>query len=58
MLRQAIDAMVIEWHKWWSKDRTQMDLIAPLIEAGFVVLDKTSSSNPHAGLLYAVRATR
>lgn len=54
----SIDAMVIEWHKWWSKDKTQMNLIAPLLEAGFIVLDKTQLSNPHAGLCYAVRAAR
>lgn len=54
----SIDAMVIEWHKWWSKELTQMDLIAPLLEAGFIVLDKTQLSNPHAGLCYAVRAAR
>ncbi|MEZ2222879.1 FkbM family methyltransferase [Rhizobium sp. RCC_161_2] len=54
----SIHAMVIEWHKWWSKELTQMDLIAPLLEAGFIVLDKTQLSNPHAGLCYAVRAAR
>ena len=57
-LFSSIDAMVIEWHKWWSKELTQKDLIAPLLEAGFIVLDKTQLSNPHAGLLYAVRAAR
>ena len=57
-LFSSIDAMVIEWHKWWSKEKTQMDLIAPLLAAGFIVLDKTQLSNPHAGLCYAVRAAR
>jgi FkbM family methyltransferase len=54
----SINAMVIEWHKWWSKDKNQMTLIAPLLDAGFIVLDKTQLSNPHAGLCYAVRAAR
>lgn len=54
----SIHAMVIEWHKWWSKEKTQMDLVVPLLEAGFIVLDKTQLSNPHAGLCYAVRAAR
>lgn len=57
-LLSSINAMVIEWHKWWSKDKTQMDLIAPLLDAGFIVLDKTQLSNPHAGLCYAVKAAR
>ncbi|MFK0162321.1 FkbM family methyltransferase [Rhizobium sp. NPDC090279] len=54
----SINAMVIEWHKWWSKDKNQMTLISPLLDAGFIVLDKTQLSNPHAGLCYAVRAAR
>lgn len=54
----SINAMVIEWHKWWSKDKNQMTLIAPLLDAGFIVLDKTQLSNPHAGLCYAVKAAR
>ena len=54
----SIHAMVIEWHKWWSKEKTQMNLIAPLLDAGFIVLDKTQLSNPHAGLCYAIRAAR
>ncbi|NLR99027.1 FkbM family methyltransferase [Rhizobium sp. P38BS-XIX] len=54
----SIHAMVIEWHKWWAEGKTQMTLIAPLLEAGFIVLDKTQLSNPHAGLCYAIRAAR
>ncbi len=34
-------AMVIEWNKWWSKEKIRMDLIVPLSEADFIVLDKT-----------------
>jgi hypothetical protein len=50
--------MVIEWHKWWSKDKNQMTFFAPLLDVGFIVLDKTQLSDSHAGLCYAVRAAR
>ena len=55
-LFDKIDAFMIEWHKWWSAEKTQADLIAPLREAGFFVFDRTHPGNPHAGLLLAVRA--
>jgi FkbM family methyltransferase len=55
-LLQHIDVMMIEWHKWWSKEKTQADLIAPLLEAGFFVFDRTNPGNPYAGLLLAVRS--
>lgn len=42
-------AMVIEWNKWWSKEKIRMDLIVPLPEADFIALDKTRLSNPYAG---------
>lgn len=54
-LLPAITAMVIEWHKWWSPDKTQADLIGPLTDAGFAVFDRTNPGDPHAGLLSAVR---
>jgi FkbM family methyltransferase len=57
-LFQSIDAMMIEWHKWWSAEKTQADLIAPLVGAGFFVFDRTHPGNPHAGLLLAVRSAR
>ncbi len=53
-----IDAFVIEWHKWWSAEKTQADLIAPLRKAGFFVFDRTHPANPHAGILQAVRSAR
>lgn len=52
---QNINIFLIEWHKWWSSDKTQADLIAPLLEHDFVILDHTDASNPHAGRLYAIR---
>jgi FkbM family methyltransferase len=54
-LLSSINAIVIEWHKWWSPDKSQMNLVIPLQEAGFIVIDKTDTSNPHAGLVYAAR---
>ena len=54
-LFQAVTALVVEWHKWWSPDRTQAELILPLREAGFVVMDRTLAANPHAGVFYAAR---
>jgi len=57
-LFEKIDAFMIEWHRWWSADMTQANLIAPLQEAGFIVFDRTNPVNPHAGFLQAVRAAR
>ena len=54
-LFKGIDAMMIEWHKWWSKEKTQLDLILPLTNAGFLVFDQTDPTNKFAGMLYAVR---
>jgi FkbM family methyltransferase len=54
----SINAMVVEWHKWWSAEKTQMNLINPLLQSGFIVFDRTESADPHAGLFYAVRAAR
>jgi FkbM family methyltransferase len=55
-LFHKIDAVMMEWHKWWSADKTQADLIRPLTEAGFAIFDRTNRANPHAGLLLAVRS--
>jgi FkbM family methyltransferase len=57
-LFDKIDAFMIEWHKWWSPGKTQADLIAPLLEAGYFVFDRTQPRNPHAGFLAAVRGAR
>ena len=54
-LLSNISVFLIEWHKWWSVDKTQLDLIKPLLDADFVVFDQTRVTNPHAGSLYAVR---
>ncbi len=57
-LFSRIDAFVIEWHKWWSHDTSVDDLLRPLRENGFVVMDHTVPSDPWAGNLYAVRTSR
>lgn len=54
-LLEKVSAYLVEWHKWWSPDRTQRDLIEPLLQRGFAVLDRTNMSDPYAGQLYAVR---
>lgn len=53
---EKVSVFLIEWHKWWSADKTQTDLITPLLERNFVVLDQTDAANPHAGPLYAIRS--
>ena len=55
-LLREIDLFLIEWHKGWAPGTTQKDLLDPLMEQGFIVLDHTIAANPHAGQLYAVRA--
>jgi hypothetical protein len=50
-----IDAIMIEWHKWWSADLSQKDIIRSLLDAGFVVFDRTTPANVFAGMVYAVR---
>jgi FkbM family methyltransferase len=49
-------AFMIEWHKWWSADKTSENIVQPLLRNGFFVLDRTLASNPHAGMLYAARS--
>jgi len=56
-LFDKIDVFMIEWHKWWSPQMTQANLIAPLAEAGFFIFDRTNPLNPYAGFLHAVRAS-
>jgi FkbM family methyltransferase len=46
---------MIEWHKGWSPDKTQHDIIRPLARNGFDIFDRTNPLDPYAGELYAVR---
>ena len=57
-LLPKIDAFAIEWHKWWSREKTQADLLAPLIKAGFFVIDRSRPEDEFGGLLLAVRSPR
>ena len=54
-LLESVDIYMIEWHKWWSTDKTQLNLVGPLEKRNFVVFDRTSHLNPHAAMIYAVR---
>ncbi len=54
----SIDAMVMEWHMWWSNTKTQHDLIRPLVAAGFTVFDRTPVDERLAGMLSAVKAAQ
>ncbi len=54
----SIDAMVMEWHMWWSETKTQDDLIRPLVASGFTVFDRTPVDERLAGMLSAVRAAQ
>ncbi len=55
-LLKYIRVLMIEWHKWWSSEKSQRDIVGPLIEDNFVIFDRTMPSNPHAGMLYAVHS--
>lgn len=54
-LIRDISVFIIEWHKWWSVDKTQHDIISHLLRNNFVVFDHTNPQNHCAGMLYAVR---
>lgn len=49
---------LLEWHKWWSAEKTQAELISRFLRNGFDVLDHTDPFDPFAGGLYAIRAAR
>lgn len=55
-LLKDVSVFMIEWHKWWSTSLNRSALIDPLKRAGFVVLDRTAVTNPHAGMILAVRS--
>ncbi len=56
-LLKYVRVFMVEWHKWWSANKTQHDLITRLVASGFVVLDHTNPFDPYAGQLYAIRVT-
>jgi FkbM family methyltransferase len=52
-LLAEISAFMVEWHRGWSKTKTQRDLIAPLLSHGFTVFDLTGRTGN--GFFYAVK---
>lgn len=55
-LLRDCDVVMMEWHKWFSKDLNERDLIDPLTESGHVVFDRTRITDEGTGLLFSVRA--
>jgi len=57
-LLRSIDVIAMEWHLLWSKQKTQHDLIRPLVKSGFAVFDRTPVDDRFAGILLAVKSTQ
>jgi FkbM family methyltransferase len=53
-LVREVRVFLIEWHKWWSADRTQRDIVSYLTKNDFTIFDRTVASLI-SGQLYAVR---
>jgi FkbM family methyltransferase len=45
---------LIEWHKWWSADKTQREIVSCLTKNDFIVFDRTVPTLI-SGQLYAIR---
>jgi FkbM family methyltransferase len=56
-LLTSVRGLLVEWHKWWSADKTREELIDPLIAHGFVIFDQTSAADYWAGQFNAVRVS-
>jgi FkbM family methyltransferase len=54
-LLDSPDIYLLQWHKRWSADLSQRDLIEPLIAAGYVVVDRSVDADLATGQLYAVK---
>jgi FkbM family methyltransferase len=57
-LLKDIRGFLVEWHKWWSADKSSADLIDPLLANEFVVLDRTREADLWAGQFNAIRVSR
>lgn len=55
-LLNKINIFMIEWHKWWSVDKTDKDIVDPLVKTGFCVFDFLRVENPAASMIYAARS--
>jgi FkbM family methyltransferase len=56
-LVKEVMVFLIEWHKWWAADRTQVEIVSCLTKNDFIVVDRTIASDICAGQLYAVRTS-
>jgi hypothetical protein len=54
-LLKEVSAFMVEWHRMFD-DKTQADLIDPLLDLGFIVFDQSNRTSN--GFFYAVRARR
>ena len=55
---KSVRGIMVEWHKWWSADKTQMDLMKFLFANDFIVFDRTNGTDLWAGQFNALRVTR
>ncbi len=50
-LVKEVLVFLIEWHKWWAADRTQVEIVSCLTKNDFIVVDRTIASDICAGQL-------
>ncbi|MBV9289421.1 MAG: FkbM family methyltransferase [Hyphomicrobiales bacterium] len=55
-LLNKVKILMMEWHKWWSPEKTDRNIVDALSRAEFVVFDFVHLDDPHASMIYAVRA--
>lgn len=53
-----VHIFMIEWHKWWSAQKTDETLIKHLQDFAFDVFNKTQLHDPFAGMIYAAKAPK
>jgi FkbM family methyltransferase len=53
-LLKDIDVFMIEWHQFWSADKSNKNIVEPLVASGFFVLDFSRAGSP-GGMIYAGR---
>jgi FkbM family methyltransferase len=51
-----VKVLMMEWHKWWSPEKSNNNIVEILSASGFVTFDLLHLDNPHASMIYAVRA--
>ena len=55
-LLSEVNILMVEWHKWWSKEKSDRDLIKLMVERAFTTFNKPHLSNPNAGMIYASKS--